>query len=98
MAYKLALLLLAPLVLAGCSSLDSSAGSDQRSLNSRADEGFIRSPYPDPYYNKEYLSDDQRREISEQLRAQRLEARGRRDNSTDSGDGFGQAIPNGYFD
>jgi hypothetical protein len=98
MAYKRALLLLAPLVLAGCSSLDSSAGSGQRSLNSPAEEGFIRSPYPDPYYNKEYLSDDQRREISEHLRAQRLEARGRRDNSTDSGDGFGQTIPNGYFD
>lgn len=98
MALKRAIVLLAPLILAGCSSLENATGSGQRPLHSSVEEGFIRTPYPDPYYNKEYMSQDRRREISERLRAQRLEERGRRDNSTDSGDGFGQAIPSGYFD
>ncbi|WP_435928494.1 hypothetical protein [Dryocola sp. BD613] len=98
MAYKYAVALLFPLLISGCSSPDSS-GYDGHRTHSAAevDETFIRAPYPDPYYNKEYLSQDQRRAISEQLRADRLEARGRRDNSTDSGDGFGQPVPRGFF-
>ena len=98
MAYKHAIALFVPLMLAGCSSPDNSDHDGHRALNSPGvDDIFIRTPYPDPYYNKEHLSQDQRRAISEQLRADRLEARGRRDNSTDSGDGFGQAVPRGYF-
>ena len=93
MAYKYAVALLVPLLITGCASLDSS-GYDGHRTHSPADvdDTFIRSSYPDPYYNKENMSPDQRRAISEQLRANRLEARGRRDNSTDSGDGFGQPV------
>ncbi len=93
MAYKYALALLVPLVMAGCTSQDSSGYDGHRPHRAtEVDDTFIRSPYPDPYYNKERLSQDQRRAISEQLRANRLEARGRRDNSTDSGDGFGLPV------
>lgn len=93
MAYKYAFVLLAPLVMAGCSSQDTSGYDGHRTHNpADVDDTFIRPAYPDPYYNKEYMSQDQRRAISEQLRANRLEARGRRDNSTDSGDGFGQPV------
>ncbi len=98
MAYKYAVALLVPLLISACSSSDSSGYEGHRSHSAaEAGETFIRMPYPDPYYNKEYMSQEQRREISEQLRANRLEARGRRDNSTDSGDGFGQSVPRGFF-
>lgn len=98
MAYKYALALLIPLMISGCASHDSSGYDGHRTHGpAQADDTFTRPHYPDPYYNKENMSKDQRRAISEQLRANRLEARGRRDNSTDSGDGFGQPLPNGYF-
>lgn len=98
MAYKYAIALLVPLLLAACSSQDTSGYDGHRTHTSATDDdGFIRSAYPDPYHNKEYASQEERRAISEQLRADRLEARGRRDNSTDSGDGFGQPVPRGYF-
>jgi hypothetical protein len=93
MANKYAFALLAPLLLAGCSSQDTSGYDGHRTLSpAEVNDTYIRAPYPDPYYNKENMSQDQRRAISEQLRANRLEARGRRDNSTDSGDGFGQPV------
>ncbi|WP_435946776.1 hypothetical protein [Dryocola sp. BD586] len=97
MAYKYVVVLL-PLLISACSSSDSSGYDGHRTHSAaHADETFIRAPYPDPYYSKEYMSQDQRRAISEQLRANRLEARGRRDNSTDGGDGFGQSVPRGFF-
>ncbi|MCT4700661.1 hypothetical protein MUA02_01505 [Enterobacteriaceae bacterium H20N1] len=97
MAYKYAVALLVPLLISGCTSHASSGYDGHRTHSSaEVDETYIRAPYPDPYYNKEYMSQDQRRAISEQLRANRLEARGRRDNSTDSGDGFGQPVPRGF--
>lgn len=97
MAYKYAVALLVPLLITGCATSDTSGYDGHRTHAPDVDETFIRSPHPDPYYNKEYMSPEQRRAISEQLRASRLEARGRRDNSTDSGDGFGQPVPRGYF-
>lgn len=98
MAYKHVFVLLIPLLLAACSSQDTSGYDGHRTHTSPGvDDGFIRTPYPDPYHNKEYATQEQRRAISEQLRSDRLEARGRRDNSTDSGDGFGQPVTRGYF-
>ncbi|MBU4682118.1 hypothetical protein KC222_08850 [Cedecea davisae] len=90
MAYKYAFLLLAPLLLSACSSLDHS--SVDRQDRQRLDDSFNRSPWPDPYYNSRYLTPEQRQNIRDQIRSDQLEARGRRDNSTDSGDGFGQPV------
>jgi hypothetical protein len=90
MASKYALVLLAPLLLAACSSSDNS-GMDRQDRQ-RLDDSFMRSPWPDPYYNSRYLTPEQRQDIRDRIRADQLEARGRRDNSTDSGDGFGQPV------
>lgn len=98
MAFKHAFVLLVPLLLAACSSQDTSGYDGHRTHAApEVDDGFIRTPYPDPYRNRDYATQEQRRAISEQIRSDRLEARGRRDNSTDSGDGFGQSVPRGYF-
>ncbi|TNV21177.1 hypothetical protein FH968_06970 [Buttiauxella sp. B2] len=97
MAYKYALMLLIPLAISGCSSDTSGYDGHRTHSPSEADDAFIRTQHPDPYYNRENLTTEQRRAISEQMRADRLEARGRMDNSTDSGDGFGQSVPHGYF-
>lgn len=90
MASQYALVLLVPLLLTACSSSDN-AGVN-REDRQRLDDRFIRSPWPDPYHNSRYLTPEQRRDIRDSLRADQLEARGRRDNSTDSGDGLGQPV------
>jgi len=98
MAYKFALIVLIPLAMMGCSSTDTSGYDGHKTLSpTETNEALImRSKYPDQYYGRENLTTEQRREISEKMRADRLEARGRQDNSTDSGDGFGQAVPQGF--
>ncbi|RPH22146.1 hypothetical protein EHN07_17070 [Buttiauxella warmboldiae] len=98
MVYQYALVLLISLAISGCSSQETSGDRGHKTHSSAQNEGiFIRSHYPAPYYGREKMTAEQRRAISERIRAERLEARGRSDNSTDSGDGFGQSVPNGYF-
>ena len=98
MAYKFALIVLIPLAVIGCSSTDTSGYDVHKPISpAETNEALImRSKYPDQYYGRENLTTEQRREISEKMRADRLEARGRQDNSTDSGDGFGQSVPHGF--
>jgi len=99
MAYKFALIVLIPLAMMGCSSTDTSGYDGHKNISpDETNEALImRSQYPDQYYGRENLTTDQRRELSEKMRADRLEARGRQDNSTDSGDGFGQSVPQGFY-
>ena len=97
MAFKYALLLLVPLAIIGCSSTDTSGYDGHRTYGPTETDEFIRSQQANPYNSRENLTEEQRREISEQMRAERLEARGRMDNSTDSGDGLGQAVPKGFY-
>lgn len=92
MIYKYALLLLIPLSIIGCAPKDTSGYDGHRTYSPTETDEFIRAQHADPYYNRENLTAEQRKEISEQMRAERLEARGRMDNSTDSGDGFGQPV------
>ncbi|WMY74442.1 hypothetical protein RHD99_00165 [Buttiauxella selenatireducens] len=96
MAYKFALLLLIPFAILGCASRDTSGYDGHRTYGPTETDEFMRSQQLDPLNNRENLTPEQRKAISEQMRAERLEARGRMDNSTDSGDGFGQAVPRGF--